>query len=430
MTGLLLCGCASPQQEPEVKAVSSDSHLIYTATDMHYLPPELSGGAQYYTMLGTSDMKLTEYGDLILDAFIDTCLSDHPEAVLFTGDLTFNGEKISHQVLAAKFRKLSDNGIQPLVIPGNHDIDNPFARDWSGPKAVRTDAVSRDDFAEIYHDCGYDQAVSKDPASLSYIYALSDDQWILMLDSARYEDNTNLFPESSGRIRAETIKWLKPWLEKANAENIDVISATHHDLTDVTGFSSYVLNNADEMRQLYAKYHVRVNLCGHTHLQYWKTIRAGNEKITDLMTGSLNVYSFRYGDIRWKANDSLTYVSHSTKVQDYAERTGCSDSFVSSFDKNAADLFMKRAVQRSRNLFSGLGLSEEDVLLMRDVYMKQALYLFDGKISEYNKLISDDHIMQIIKALDTKSRAMVTAQAMRYTHDGAGPVTIDMKKAG
>lgn len=431
MTSLLISGCAGgPQEKPAEQAVSSVPYLFYTATDLHYLPPSLSGGEQFSRMLTNSDMKLTEYSDLILDAFIGTCISDHPKAVIFTGDLTFNGEKISHQILASKFRQLSDSGITPLVIPGNHDIDNPAARDWSGKTAARTDSVSRTEFEEIYHECGYDSALSKDPASLSYIYALDDEHWILMLDSARYEDNTNIYSEAGGRIRKKTIEWLEPWLKKAEAGHIDVISAMHHDLTDITGFPAYVISNAQEIRDLFAKYHVRVNLCGHTHLQYWKTINWKDESITDLMTGSLDVYSFRYGSVSWTANDSLTYTSLSTDVQGYAEKTDRSDSFVSAFDENSAFRFMQRSFQRSSSMFADQNLSDEDLELLRDVFKKQAMYLFDGRITEYTKLLSDARVSRIIKSLDARSRAILTGMSGRYTHDGCGPVTINMKKAG
>ena len=37
------------------------------------------------------------------------------------------------------------------------------------------EAVSANEFAEIYNDFGYDEALSRDPASLSYTYDLGPD---------------------------------------------------------------------------------------------------------------------------------------------------------------------------------------------------------------------------------------------------------------
>ena len=48
------------------------------------------------------------------------------------------------------------------------------------------EAVSANEFAEIYNDFGYDEALSRDPASLSYTYDLGPDMRLLMLDSCQY----------------------------------------------------------------------------------------------------------------------------------------------------------------------------------------------------------------------------------------------------
>ena len=42
-------------------------------------------------------------------------------ALILSGDLSFNGEKTSHEELAGKLFKLQEQGIPVLVLPGNHD---------------------------------------------------------------------------------------------------------------------------------------------------------------------------------------------------------------------------------------------------------------------------------------------------------------------
>lgn len=44
-----------------------------------------------------------------------------PDLVLITGDLTKDGEQLSHQYVISKLDELRDLGIKTLVIPGNHD---------------------------------------------------------------------------------------------------------------------------------------------------------------------------------------------------------------------------------------------------------------------------------------------------------------------
>ena len=69
---------------------------------------------------------MVTYADEIIDEFIDVVKKEKPDIVVLTGDLSFNGEKGSHQGLADKLMKIKDAGITVAVIPGNHDVDNIF----------------------------------------------------------------------------------------------------------------------------------------------------------------------------------------------------------------------------------------------------------------------------------------------------------------
>ena len=72
---------------------------------------------------------------------------------------------------------------------------------------------------------------SYDSNSLSYIYPLSSDKWILMLASSvselNYEFDTNFV---GGEISKETLNWMEDNLKYAKENNIEVISAMHHNL--------------------------------------------------------------------------------------------------------------------------------------------------------------------------------------------------------
>lgn len=60
---------------------------------------------------------------------------------------------------------MEKDGIQVVVIPGNHDINNRNAASFDGRSRQMAEAVSANEFAEIYNDFGYDEALSRDPAS-------------------------------------------------------------------------------------------------------------------------------------------------------------------------------------------------------------------------------------------------------------------------
>ena len=129
-----------------------------------------------------------------------------PSALILTGDLTHNGEKLNHLELAEKLKGLQEKGVTVLVIPGNHDIKNPMAAVYFGGERERAEQLeSGEDFYEIYREFGYDEAMARDSASLSYVYALDDTHWVMMLDSCQYEDKNHV----GGRIREETLQWME-----------------------------------------------------------------------------------------------------------------------------------------------------------------------------------------------------------------------------
>ena len=55
-----------------------------------------------------------------------------PDALILSGDLTQNGEKVNHEELAKKLRLLESQGVPVVVIPGNHDINHPSAASFEG----------------------------------------------------------------------------------------------------------------------------------------------------------------------------------------------------------------------------------------------------------------------------------------------------------
>lgn len=57
-----------------------------------------------------------------------------PAAIIVTGDITFNGERVSAEKFAEIFKPLKHT--QVLVLPENHDIFDSWAREFRGKKQV------------------------------------------------------------------------------------------------------------------------------------------------------------------------------------------------------------------------------------------------------------------------------------------------------
>ena len=100
-----LCACGEKTKEEE------SGYSVITASDLHYLAPELTDHGEYFQrVMENGDGKVTEYCVEIMDAFLEEVIQCKPEALILTGDLSFNGARASHESLAAKLQLVEDAG--------------------------------------------------------------------------------------------------------------------------------------------------------------------------------------------------------------------------------------------------------------------------------------------------------------------------------
>ncbi len=271
---------------------------LVVGTDIHYISPELTDhGELFMNMVENADGKLTEYSEEILGTFVEKAAEIRPDAVILCGDLTYNGEMRSLLDLKEELLKLQEDGIRVLVIPGNHDIACPYARRFEKLAFFQTDNISQAQFREIMGCFGYDDALTRDEGSFSYLYALRDDLYLLFLDA-----NTE---EAPGSLRTETLIWAEEALKKAKEDGAKVISVTHQNVLAQSDILSagYTIDNHYAAASMLRKYGVSLNLSGHSHLQH----TAAEDGLTDICTGSMAVSPLRYGTILITDNSEAAY---------------------------------------------------------------------------------------------------------------------------
>ena len=420
---ILLMGCSTPTIER-----NENEHVLFVITDPHYLDPSLSGGPLFDEMLTNfADGRLTQYCDELLDAFIDTCLKEKPDVVLVTGDITFNGEYYSHVTFAEKLAKLKKAGIQPLVIPGNHDIENPRAYNYSEEQLTYSRTIKPEEFREIYQDCGYNQAYLEDENSLSYVYALNDHCWLLMLDSNKYEENTSFAASVGGRIRPAQLEWIEEVLKEASSKNIEVICSTHHTLAQMVEGENYQIDNARSLADLLTKYNVKVNLCGHTHVQYYKEVERENGIITDIMTSSYLINPHQYGKIEWIEEDHIQYDTFPVDVESWAKKNRIKDPFFTNFKDNAREFFKTNSVSRLGGYVEYDFLDEETKKALLDLKGEGNVYAFSGRMPEFQDYYDQSGLDEVIDTLPELSANFLRSNMTRFKYDG-NHVYIDLKK--
>lgn len=125
------CGKAPAPSAPVTLAVASDLHYVGEAIS--------DNGALFEQVVEYGDGRQLDYIRPITDAFLAEVLAQKPDGLILTGDISFNGEKASHEELAQKLQPLADAGIGVYVLPGNHDINNYAAKAYIGQ--TREDAA-------------------------------------------------------------------------------------------------------------------------------------------------------------------------------------------------------------------------------------------------------------------------------------------------
>ncbi|MDD3803999.1 MAG: metallophosphoesterase [bacterium] len=257
----------------------------------------------YDTVLGTSgkafedyldsDRKLLRESSRIIDKLISLIDTIECDFILIPGDLTKDGEVLSHTLFNSKLDSLKKLGKKIFVTCGNHDIENPDAETFFGESKDPTFTVTKEDFEEIYFDFGFGRAESKDLSSLSYSAKAADDLYIIALDGCRYEENQKeKHPLTSGKLKKSTLKWLDSELERISEEKCEAIVMIHHGVVEhfkgqKKGYSEYVLENNKELKKILSKHNVQLVFTGHFHANDIALEKIGGTYIFDIETGSL-----------------------------------------------------------------------------------------------------------------------------------------------
>ena len=324
---LTLCAGLAFCAEGHAEASSSGFRAVI-ASDLHYIAPELTdGGPGYQQTLKNGDSKFMPYVEEITDAFLDEVLLDPPDVVLLTGDLTFNGAEISHRRLAGKLQRLEDAGIPVLVLPGNHDVYNENAARYRGGSFERVPFADSESFAEIYRDFGPGEALSADSDSLSYVWQLNEQVWIMMLDENTAHDFCGLSDRS--------FQWIEAQLQKAREEGRFVLVAGHQNVFQHSIFrGGYVIQGAQRLQELLRRYGVPLCLSGHLHTQHVLS----EDGLTEIAASALCSYPCQYA-VLTAEDGRLRYGTRRLDLAAWAERNGRPDAVFQDF-AGAAGAYM------------------------------------------------------------------------------------------
>jgi len=258
-------------------------------SDIHYFDPSLFTLPlnPYFQGYLVTDPKLIAESSAILQNVLATVRAEKPDFLLIPGDLTKDGEKFDHQKLATFFETLAANGIRVLVIPGNHDVNNPASFSYLLSGQTKIDNITATDFASIYSNFGYGTAIERDPNSLSYVSEPVNGVWILGIDACHYSPAN----EVAGSISDNTLNWVKSVIDKSKQQNKILLSMMHHGLIEHFAgqsilFNEYVISDWQNVSTTLADYGLNVIFTGHFHAQDITKKTSSNGFVFDIETGS------------------------------------------------------------------------------------------------------------------------------------------------
>lgn len=262
--------------------VLSDTHVMGTGL-------LVNDGAAWQKELA-NDRKLFDYSQEVFDVLMETMLSEKPDMVLITGDLTKDGELLSHQYVAGQLNRLREAGIKTFVIPGNHDFGSKHALIFDGDQSSKAEVVSREQFTELYRNHGYGAESLCDETSLSYCCEPVEGLLLIGLDSG-----------TDGRLEESTLQWACQQAAQAQQQGKYVLAMMHHALlphfnAEDQLLPSSVVQNYETVRNRLADAGVQVVLTGHIHISdIAKDYNADlTRSIYDISTGSVISYPCDY----------------------------------------------------------------------------------------------------------------------------------------
>ena len=287
--------------------VISDTHLIADSLHDH--------GQAFSQMQKTSQGKDLYYQETALSAFVRMAQKKKPAAIIVTGDVTFNGERVSAEKFAEIFKPLEET--QLLVLPGNHDIYDGWAREFRGKKQYYAGQISPRMWRNIFKT-SYKNAVSVDDKSLAYSVQLNPDYLLILADSNDYgKEEATTAPATAGFLGREQRRWIKSQLQYASENNLQVIFCMHHNLYahNPAVNKGYVVDDYRELRKLLAQYNVKLVFSGHIHAQ---NIMLPQDPCpaTEIVTSSFCSNDQGYGVVKVSPKE-VSYTCHHFKMKDY-----------------------------------------------------------------------------------------------------------------
>lgn len=258
---------------------------FFVITDTHYFAKSLSAGGKHYEDFMDFEQKCFAETPYINDAVFNYLANQtETDTILIAGDLSFNGEKASHEEFSALLKKVKDAGKKIYVVTAGHDIEqNPFEYTDEGRHHI--EGIKFFDLYDYYRDFGYDNAISFYRKNLSYVAQLADGIRLLVLCNDSEEKKNIAYTD-------ELLAWAKEQMDKAKSDGQMMFAMEHYPVLPGQPILTLIPDaRQKESKKLYtllADNGVNLIFTGHMHNQSINMVETENgNKFYDVCTGSV-----------------------------------------------------------------------------------------------------------------------------------------------
>ncbi|MGN0527015.1 MAG: metallophosphoesterase family protein [Acutalibacteraceae bacterium] len=258
---------------------------FFLITDTHYFAHSLNAyGEEYEQFMDFEQKCYAETADINDSLFQYLKNQTETDTILIAGDLSFNGEKASHEEFSQKLCQLKNSGKKVFVVTAGHDIDrNPFQ--YNGGPRENVEGIKFEDLYKYYKDFGFNSALDFNKEHLSYVADISEDVRLLVLCNDT-KDGSNLAYDG------EFLEWIKLQCRKAQADGKIMIAMEHYPLLPGQPIFSIIGDSLqkDSTRVIEALADNGVHACftGHMHnMSINETATENGNKFYDICTGSV-----------------------------------------------------------------------------------------------------------------------------------------------
>lgn len=280
----------------ETKSETKDTKFM-VLSDIHFMHPDiLKAEGKAFDKYNWEECKLLRESIDIFRAAIEAVRAERPDFVLVCGDMSKDGEVICHQYVADAFRQLEEEtGTKVLVVPGNHDMNNPHSLYYDGDNTAPAESATEAKFEEIYGGLGYSEAVARRSGYLDYMSYPADGIAVICADSN--EKNTAKKLQVQGGLSREQVTWITQMAAKAHYEGRHVLLMMHHNLVDFYDHAALIRGaNIANARYDYTNAELIEDLCaagvdvvfsGHSHMHSITSATSNGHTIYSVVTSSL-----------------------------------------------------------------------------------------------------------------------------------------------